>query len=219
MDTTNLGNRVARELGEGWTATTDSGRYGFTLVNDGRRIYAQDMPGGRLRIAGQYPATLYGLAPLKITVAADRSPAAIAADIRRRFLPAYEARYAKAVAVAEQDARDAEAREQLAARLMAVSPSTYRAGGRDERDVIFPGYGNRATVNNAGTAVEIEARDVPADLAVRVLTLITGHADPLAEAARAVDQAWADLIEHDDDGAAFDRVAEAIGSLRAVLGD
>jgi hypothetical protein len=192
-----LAAHVARHLGDGWQpdskANSDWGhgahlRQGsdpdaprLSLADENWRASSK----GRVRIDGSWPPDRhpypYGLDPPSISVAAARGAETIAAEIRRRLLPAYCQGLAQVMANNDQDRRDAAAMQAAAERLAdtlrlfanrvwvrdwAQPNSTEVHGSLDDA-------GTQASVdakvNRNGTEVTIELRNLPLDTAVQVL--------------------------------------------------
>ena len=101
----NLLNQVAHHMGPSWQAEMNHDRAGYLIASDGRKILVyHDQHANRLEVSGSYPRddrnTQYISAydnPPKITVNAGRDPRAIALDISRRFLPAFNAMWQEAL--------------------------------------------------------------------------------------------------------------------------
>jgi len=97
---TALATAVADALGPGWCVETIDPTWPtrYLKCTDGVRI-ALGFRDGRIQVSGDWPRTSSGEACVPyfregskrpdITIAADRSPAAVAREIARRFLPAY----------------------------------------------------------------------------------------------------------------------------------
>ncbi len=146
---------------------------------------------GRAAIRGVFPkfknGQIYSTSKRpSITVAADRSPAAIAKDIARRFLPEYEPVFAEALAyVTRTDNAQGEAErvatrlaDALGARVAGNQSSRYGDGvaihGEPEavrRLTVHPAY-DHSESHAAPCRVSFEVHDLDPETAAQVLELI-----------------------------------------------
>jgi hypothetical protein len=178
---------VAAALGADWRVrpAADTGIATRTILHAagyGCTFHWSMYPAGRIEIGGVYPVTadgkhlypsqVYGTATPGITVSTTRTSKAIAAEITRRFLPAYLPVYDKlAERAAGADAYTVQTAATLA-QLQAGVPGS-RAGSRDHSATLYL-YDNRAySVTAQGKDVRIEAFSCPADVAIAVLRLLT----------------------------------------------
>ena len=104
---------------------------------DGRRLLLRRLgaQGGRVEIRGAFPQSDYyfqvGERPRPITVAAGRSPAAVASEITRRLLPGYAQVLGRVQARIARQADDHHSRARVAERLAAIIPgASVRDDGR-----------------------------------------------------------------------------------------
>jgi hypothetical protein len=178
---------IAGALGGGWTVQPprDGQRTRAIVQPDGAgvSVWWSEYPAGRLEIHGVWPRgadgkeyrpTGYRETSPTITVNASRPPAAIASEIRRRFLPAYLELYAKKRS--EQDGAEAYQRETAAtlARLVAATGSAdglRRANGQ-QLSTLYVRDSHVYRVEASGDSVRFEAFSCPVDVAVRVLDLL-----------------------------------------------
>lgn len=177
---TALADGIAAELGGDWHRE-DRFRHAADVVrgdNDGFTLLAQypNANRGRFEVVGLYPhavdrngrtVDVGRIDRPRIGASMDRDPAALARDIGRRFLPAYEesrAEYVRRLAAAEA----AEAGQAASiARLEAVL-------GRGLNWLpVGPGHG-RFTVGHDGTTGGVDLSGVPLDLVERIAELCQG---------------------------------------------
>jgi hypothetical protein len=175
--------QIAAALGPDWTVNASTDTPGAHIAHpDGRRLFLRvpwNAP-GRLAISGVYPPvdSVYGrdADPVQITVGLTRPAEAVAREITRRLLPAYEPLLAHAVAQTQrrdgEQAQRGRAAEQLCqalpgTRLLTVDRHHYpklalslhsRPGSWQGRGEVYPG----------GT-VHLTLHGLPADLAVALL--------------------------------------------------
>jgi len=175
--------QIAAALGPGWTVDATADTPGAHLAHpDGRRLFLH-VPynaRGRLAIRGVYPPvdSVYGrdADPVEITVSVTRPAEAVAREITKRLLPAYEPRLTHAVARAARRAAEQAQRDEVADRLRQALPGTRvitpdrhhyprlalslhsRPGAWQGSGEVYPG----------GT-VQLTLHNVPADLAVALL--------------------------------------------------
>lgn len=84
-----LGQDVAKQLGEGWTSEPMHNN-GFTLSGpDGVQVWVGRPDGAMVTIHGIYPGRYRPAGAKEINVNALRGPVAVAKEIRRRLLPTY----------------------------------------------------------------------------------------------------------------------------------
>lgn len=164
---------VALLLGDGWTATSDGPHYVFLRHNDGRQITGRhDSYRHRIILTGAFPRDSGGRDPIVITVADHRTAAAIAADMRLRFLPRYTAAWEGACDRAARTKAQAEARATLIGYL-ASCPGTRRASDYDRHRVYLDGYRGHIEARNDGQSVNITLNDVPASAAFAILAILS----------------------------------------------
>jgi len=182
---------VAAALGPGWTVEGDVWDRWRTIrdaLSPERALILGVIYGGdRLEIGARRPAGMNGWSSQehpwpKITVAAGRLAAAIAREIARRVLPAYDAALAEALRVrAAGDARDARADAVL--RIMREAMGDEREpereperGARREWSVHGPGslWGR---VRTYGDDIGLELEHVPVEMAAKMLRLLVAKAD------------------------------------------
>lgn len=124
----------------------------------------------------------------RITVAAGRAPSAIAAEIRRRLLPAHRVTMRQALVHLAEQENHACARQRAMARLRSALPALEPySHDRDGISGSFyagqaPGRAHAsgsARINHQGESVELDLHSVPLDLAVRILALLDAASQPL----------------------------------------
>lgn len=207
-----LAARVARYLGDGWQPDTkcnsDWGHGAYLRQGHHPDAPRLSLSGedwrasskGRIRVDGSWPPDRhpypYGVDAPSISVAVTRGAETIAAEIRRRLLPAYREGLAKVIANNDQDRRDAAAMQAAAERLAdTLRPFANRVWVRDwahptstEVHGSLDGAGAHSTanakVNHNGTEVTVELRNLPLDAAVQVFRALDAAA--ALEAARQI---------------------------------
>jgi hypothetical protein len=133
-----LARGIAEHL-DGFRLVTDDelGHAAWLEHPDGRRLFLRRQGGqdGRVEIRGAFPDSDYpfepGERPRPLTVAAGRSPVAVAGEITRRLLPGYAQVLASVQARIARQAADHTSRIRVARRLAAILPgATVRDDGR-----------------------------------------------------------------------------------------
>ena len=131
---------IAESLPAGWTfhlPTQDEPHHTRIDGPDGAGMWISQDRDGRLSIAGEWPKNFenWYFYPRQdrpaITVSADRSPASIAADIARRFLPGYLPEYQKQAKQREDIIASTAAARTLAhelASMVGTCPAEWRPG-------------------------------------------------------------------------------------------
>lgn len=178
-------SRVAAALGGGWAAEPVHERGASLRHPDGRALFlfAPDYPWskrGRVRVSGVYPQhQAWRRERAEVTVGMGRDPGAVARDLRRRLLPAYEAELAVAVAAEAGRVRDAAGVERVAAAVLAAVPGSREVAvgvpeGEARLDLRGHGYRHDVRVRSSvdGTEVDMDLRGVPAADAVRMLAAL-----------------------------------------------
>jgi hypothetical protein len=169
-----LARGVAEHL-DGFRLVTDDelGHAAWLEHADGRRLFLrrQGTQGGRVEIRGAFPDSDCpfepGERPRPITVAAGRSPAAVASEISRRLLPGYTQVLARVQARIARQAADHQSRVRVAERLAAIIPgATVRDDGRQVVTVHWSaparsiGSGD-IELRKAGALARLEADSLP----------------------------------------------------------
>jgi hypothetical protein len=178
---------IAVELGAGWRAGSGwTGESAFVRHEDGRGLFilALSFPfsaRGRAEVRGVYPQGWGGdrdRDPV-ITVSMSRKADAVARDIRRRMLPAYAERLAKARARVARDDADRGERERVAALIMAAVPGTVVDQVQGWASAISlrlasGGYRNQCVIRSGsdGATVDLDVRALPAADALRMLAAL-----------------------------------------------
>lgn len=155
---------------------------GVRIGTEGDGFYLRTPSGtpGRISITGWFPVTSYGYRPgdrKAITVRADRGPAAIAAEITSRMLPAYREAVTRARAHDAAEKAAKQARDTLAAYITGLfpakataMPSHSQTDYRSEILLYLPGsQGGYIKFHGDGSQVELERFKIPAAVALRML--------------------------------------------------
>jgi len=179
----------------GWTIAAcpyDSAHWCDLVRSDGAtvRVYAGRagwVPEGRVEIAGVFPRTkdgqaIYGEPPPKITCSIARGAKTIAAEIARRLLPEYLARFDHLKAIVTKQNENADEADVIAARLVAQlgeGAKTERAKTytRDVRKIwsslegvyrlqVRPAYGEQAP------EVDMELHGIAPETAAAILSVL-----------------------------------------------
>ena len=195
---------LARAMGAGWRAEAMHERGAHLRHRDGRALFlhAPTYPfsmQGRVEVSGVYPhRQAWRRDRASVTVGISRDPAAIAKDLQRRLMPAYEAELAVALAAeAAQEAAAAEVGRVAAAILAAVPGSDQEVQGvpYGEARVRLRGHGYRHDVRvrggRDGVEVDMDLRGVPAGDVLRMLTALGEGRPGLAAVPGAVPRARA----------------------------
>jgi hypothetical protein len=186
---------LAAALGADWSVrpAPDTGIATRTIVTGkgyGCTLHWSTYPAGRIEVSGVWPSTAdgrttypsqcYGMTSPGITVSAERPIKTLAAEIIRRFLPAYLPVYDKLAERAAGADDYAAKTKRTAAALLAALPGA-RAGARNHDDATVWLHDNHAhSVTAQGDSVRFEAFSCPADVAIKVLQLLrTGPARAL----------------------------------------
>ncbi|WP_329020749.1 hypothetical protein [Streptomyces sp. NBC_01601] len=142
----------------------------------------------RLTVEGIFPSEYYGDRPQPITVGLHRPPAPMAKDIIRRVLREYLAKIGVALEAAREAERDRRGRDAMNRRLARVLPNisigatplheaparktSHWSGGLDSLSpcpAIAPG---EVSLSHDGRAMTIKLSDVPAELGLKILSLL-----------------------------------------------
>jgi len=180
-----FGRAVAAALGDGWHAEPSHSTAAFARHADGRGLFlcAMSQPWsarGRVRVTGEYPHhQAWRRRQVQVTVSMGRDPRAVARDLQRRLLPAYDAEFAVALEAEAVRAADWAEVDRYAAAVLAAVPGSERmtVGVPDgEALVSLRGHGYRHNVRirsgSDGTAVDMDLRGIPAADAVRMLAAL-----------------------------------------------
>ena len=179
-----IAGQVARYLpGAGWAPDAAWDGYGAILAGpDGARLHLTGPRDGKIHVSGCLPVTSLRVTAGGINVGASRPPAAIAAEVGRRLLPAYRAALAE---IREQDAieRAAQlARAALADQITglfpagaAAMPSHCQSSSRSEIVLhLGEAAGGWVKFYGRGHEVELDRMRVPAAVAVEMLAVLAG---------------------------------------------
>ncbi|HEU4325711.1 MAG TPA: hypothetical protein VFS21_21405 [Roseiflexaceae bacterium] len=169
---------IARMLGPGWTvAERDQDRiWRYTRLDgpDGSGIYMESS-NGRIYVTGTYPHDLkhgsYAPRELpKISIAEGRPVGEIAREITRRFLPAYNAAYAKARADQRSNEETWATEHRLMQRLGPLVGAT--APSHEPTRAYGHANGVYAEINTRGARINLRLDGVPEEIAARVLAIV-----------------------------------------------
>ena len=170
-----LAHQIAEHL-PGWEADTDARWITLRRPADGAEITLRRQD-GRLRVFGSYPSTVYVHEPQpSITLAADRPPRTIAAEITRRFLPGYDATYTKASQQAQElehnRAYEIATCTELAQALGATFRPYEHSGMQDAVSMNVRGINLTFHVSGYSQDVRIARAEIPIDLFRRLAPVI-----------------------------------------------
>jgi hypothetical protein len=199
-----LARGIAEHL-DGFQVVTDDelGHAAWLEHADGRRLFLRRLGtrGGRVEIRGAFPQSDYpfepGERPRPITVAAARSPAAVASEISRRLLPGYAQVHVRVQARIARQAADHQSRVRVAERLAAIIPgASVRDDGQHVVTVHWSaparsiGSGD-IQLRKAGALARLEADSLPvatierlAEVLASLAATTPGHPQPPGGAAR-----------------------------------
>ena len=192
------------DLMTAWCVELSHRSSAYVVSSDGVKLHlycnglyyeTDTLEGKRIEISGSYPSDCFGrnyasnLAERPgIGVSANRTPAQIAQDIRRRLLPDVTEHTHKAEAWIKKTLETHQAAEEALARLIAAGDGaridghsaepSYRATNRRGPD--YPNW--TATLNSYGDQdVSLELRYIPPDLARSILKLVAGYTAKIEE--------------------------------------
>lgn len=183
--------QVAAWLGQRWSAADPHGYGNYAVLTgpDGESVILKGDghnwdESKRAVITGSYPK--YNGRPVlslrdlpKIAAALERGPEAVARDIERRFLSQYRQLVQEALEIRDRYAeRNAEAQElaQRFAEAVGEEVSENTGYGLIERPTVqFHNDGGWGSAEVTGDDFHIEARNVPAGLAVKIGVLLREH--------------------------------------------
>ena len=183
-----LARDVVTHLGEGWSLDPNTHGKGYPFIG------LQGPAGARLRIEsnaprvvidGIYPGEighLYRIDRHEISVSRSRGAEVIAREITRRLLPVYLPDLEKAQELVLRNAQNLAARLRLAQRIEALLPGSElrnRTSHQTDNEILLsiPGE-SRGTVRleNNGARAYLELRAVPADVLLRIVTVLSATA-------------------------------------------
>ena len=159
-----IAGQVARYLpGAGWAPDAAWDGYGAILAGpDGARLHLTGPRDGKIHVSGCLPVTSLRVTAGGINVGASRPPAAIAAEVGRRLLPAYRA------ALADQITG-------LFPAGAAAMPSHCQSSSRSEIVLhLGEAAGGWVKFYGRGHEVELDRMRVPAAVAVEMLAVLAG---------------------------------------------
>lgn len=180
---------IAPHLGDGWTAAGVPDGTGGLMSHsahlthpDGRRLFlrtGQYDIRGKVAVSAVWPGDTKelrnGPPNLDCKMSDHRDGRAMAGEIARRVLPGYGPELERVRAeLAARSARIA-AQEAVVARVASAVPGT----SVHERTVSLPfrsgqGVWGSVTVSSGGATATVELRQVPCDLAMEIMRLVTG---------------------------------------------
>jgi hypothetical protein len=183
--------QAAPHLGTGWQQDqTQTAHHRADLTHpDGRRLIlrTERRRPGRAIVTGAYPDNHVQLGRRseypEITFRIDRGPAALAREIAHRFLPRYEPLLAEIRDQLRAAAEAAQAREELAERIIALVPDARRAATSSPSRTIVEWYGHQNSahgtgtveIHDAATLVSIRISYLAGPVTERILTALTGN--------------------------------------------
>ena len=137
----------------------------------------------RISITGVYDADTnhrlpYGTPHITITVSQHRNPASIAAEIQRRLLPRYLDQLAAVRAAFAADDQRAQARTTLAARLGINTTSSPDDNNITAYPHYLVGVHAQVRIDYSGTRVGLTLDNLPPDIAVAIVALLTTRTTP-----------------------------------------
>lgn len=150
------------------TVRTPHDHAGTITGSDDAELFIRS-EGGRLIITGTYPdRMIYGRGAkfVKITVAADRDPVAVAKEIVRRVLPGYLPELAKVQERIKEGKRDEQERKAAAA-VITTHPLIAAYGTTGTYQLTIPGPRNdyiQFRINDDGSSAYIERGTLPTGL-------------------------------------------------------
>ena len=181
LNTDDLMVKVGELLEGKWTLNDSfSDSYWQTVLDgpDGMGLFVDFSKGGRLFIsggnwpedtAGHQHSPQWNKGP-KISVAGNRGPEVIAAEITRRLLPEYSRQYYEQTAAADESNKRLAKQAKLAGECHAIMPGLIgeRSG---QVKISHEGYGNITTITSS-SEVNIELHYLEARKAKRILRAI-----------------------------------------------
>ncbi|GAA3709670.1 hypothetical protein ACRWOO_13115 [Streptomyces sp. NEAU-PBA10] len=182
--------------GGGWTHTMTPAYWGnvtvrhrdgmhFAFLHHGRS--RKGAAGRRLTVETGYPHGYSGWRADPITVSMDRDPDAIAADVLRRLMPAYQDTLREGLEAAGRQEAERRARAGLNNLIEQLVPGLHGIGGLDPRSVpdrdtsfwsgrdhvpdgqVALPVGGRVTLKHDASEVEVKLTNVPPELALNLL--------------------------------------------------
>lgn len=184
---TALAEQVCRHL-PGWSVAACEYEH-LVKIGDGSgrliSLHGTWAGDGRISISGNYPtgpngyADCYGRRAIayneslpRITVAADKSPKAIAGDIQRRLLPQFLAIHAKAVELQQRDQKSANDAKAAGQRLAAAGARLGKFdGGYQTFDIPYNDHGYIRDGRVCGS-VCMDLRSIPIDKAEAIIRIL-----------------------------------------------
>jgi len=175
----NLLNQVAHHMGPSWQAEMNHDRAGYLIASDGRKILVyHDQHANRLEVSGSYPRddrnTQYISAydnPPRITVSMARNPRAIALDISRRFLPAFDAMWQEALKREGEHIAYADARQSNVERLT----EAWQGSARHDGDIAVGGIttmGWDGSIAVSADTATLTLHNLPVDAAIEIAGIV-----------------------------------------------
>ena len=181
---------IARAMGTGWTAERcqhdEEGTYPTRIIRAPDRLalalhFAAYRQAGRISISGDYPKARNGQTPghdsaPSMTVADTKTPAQIAADIRRRILPDVAAWTERVLELLKHRDTYADTCKSNAARFAAAAGCTV-PGRRDHDDTPDVQFYRPIYATVQGDSVRFDAASYPLELACTIVQAIVAYQD------------------------------------------
>lgn len=175
---------VARCLGPGWTSEPDDDCHGVHIVSRPLRLYISNgQAAGQVHVSGRLPDTHLRVDRGGINVSKSRGAKRIAAEVQRRLLPRYQAALDRVLDHQAGQAHDRGARLVTLGKIAAMFRGShvreidnpYRDSAADV--VLNSECGASGTIHAIDDAacLSMELRNVPADVAVRMLELLAAN--------------------------------------------
>ena len=177
-DITELAAAVAAHLDGDWTAKADNPNNSTLTCTDGRVLELSNWAHrrGQTTIKGNYPeAARAGRTTHSINVGTARGSRAMASEITRRLLPAYDPEYAAAQEYAARSADDDRVRAAVVAQLLAAMPGSTEETDRDGKASGTVGrsrWGRSFAVHYTGTSVDVTLPDLTVEQSLAVARLL-----------------------------------------------
>jgi hypothetical protein len=174
---------------DGWTAAINDQRYGNTAIFSGPDdlsfYLAKSSHDRRLHVTPSYNGLTqylpHGSKRLAITISPSRPPAAIAADIARRFLPAFTDEMRACRQAADRHAANVAQAEANTAALLAASQGlltrSYTLNRRDTLISLHGSYRGQSTLSAevSHDRATLHLLSLPPDLAATIVAAIAQH--------------------------------------------
>lgn len=171
-------------LGDGWTADHIDGHYTRHLIHADGYGVSMRWDDTRIEISGIWPRDKAGCVQIPrdeyrpgITVAYDKAPTKIAADIVKRFLPGYVEVWKLQKEKADSNDRYEATTAANVARIVAASNGHARTSANSKHGVYFM-RSHLYSTTVQGDSVRIEAFNMPIDQFLAILPHMADHSGP-----------------------------------------